>query len=182
MTADLRLRDLQTAYDTGNLVVFVGAGISAAAGLPTWQQLTTDMLARLVAEQKPPETIAEVADLLKKGHFIDALSAVKNALGAPEFALAVEKGCNDKDLPIPEAARAIATLKPKLRSVLTTNLDRFLERAFEGEWEALARATGDIASRRGYILKLHGTLLDRSTWVFSRDEYDRAIFASPVMR
>jgi hypothetical protein len=45
----------------------------------------------------------------------------------------------------------------------------------------LPRATGDIASRRRYILKLHGTLLDRSTWVFTRDDYDRAMYADPKL-
>jgi hypothetical protein len=76
-------------------------------------------------------------------------------------------------------ARAIAALAPRLRAVLTTNIDHLLERAFAGRWPTLLRATGYIAQRRGFILKLHGTLLDRSSWVFTREEYDRAIFADP---
>jgi len=177
-----RLTDLHAAYATGNLIVYGGAGISAAAGLPTWPALAANLLTRLRTENASPDAIAEVDDLLKRGHLIDALSAIKHALGAPEFDLAVEKACNDKPHPIPEVAQAIATLEPKLRAVLTTNLDHFLERAFAGAWPALTRPPGDLASRRGYILKFHGTLFDRSTWVFSRDQYDRATFASPTTR
>ncbi|MEP7123703.1 MAG: SIR2 family protein [Byssovorax sp.] len=63
--------------------------------------------------------------------------------------------------------------------MLTTNLDGLLERAFAGRWTPMARATGDIAQRRRYILKLHGTLLDRATWVLTRAQYDRAMYADP---
>ena len=44
------------------------------------------------------------------------------------------------------------------------------------------RATGDIAARRQYILKLHGTVAERDTWVFSREQYDHHSFASPLMK
>ena len=46
----------------------------------------------------------------------------------------------------------------------------------------MTQAPGALASKRGYILKFHGTLLDRSSWVFSRDQYDSATFASPSTR
>jgi WD40 repeat protein len=177
-----RLSDLHDAYQAGNLVIYAGAGISAAAGLPTWSRLAADFLTRLRTENASPDALAEVDDLLKRGQLVDALSAVKHALGDHEFNLAVEKACNDKGRDVPEVALAVAALAPKLRAVLTTNLDRFLERAFAGAWEALTRASGDLAARRGYILKFHGTLIDRASWVFSRDQYDRAIFASPATR
>jgi hypothetical protein len=174
--------DLRAAYLSGNLVVFVGAGVSAAAGLPTWPRLAEQMLERLRAGHAHADAVAEVAYLVEKGRLVDALSAVRLALGPQEFDVAVEKACDDSGRDVPEVARAVAALGPGLRAVLTTNLDRFLERAFGGEWEALARATGDIAARRRYILKLHGTRMDRSTWVFCRGQYDRAIFASPATR
>src|SRR5262249_39722979 len=52
-------------------------------------------------------------------------------------------------------------------------LDGLIERAFVGEWPPLARATLNICQRSHFILKLHGTLLDRSTWVLTREDYDR---------
>jgi nucleoside phosphorylase len=179
---DPRLEDLRAAYQTGNLVVYAGAGISAAAGLPTWPRLAADLRDRLAKEHASPAVLAEIDDLLGRSRLVDALSAVKAALGPTEFNLAIEKACDDQGRPVPEAAEAVAALSSKLRAVITTNLDRFLERAFKGAWDMLPRATEDIASRRRYILKIHGTIVQRDTWVFSRDQHDRALFASPAMR
>jgi len=65
--------------------------------------------------------------------------------------------------------------------VLTTNLDRFLERAFAGAWPTFSRATADVLQKPRYILKLHGTLENRGTWVLTRAEYDRAMH-DPLLR
>src|SRR4029077_7710990 len=89
---------------------------------------------------------------------------------------------DDKGLDAPAVATSIASLAPRLRGVLTTNVDHLVEKAFKGAWPALAKVTGDVVRRRHYILKLHGTLLDRSTWVFTRDEYDRAMYADPNLK
>jgi hypothetical protein len=119
----------------------------------------------------------------KAGRFIDALTAAKDAIGAAEFGAIVEANLDDrKVLEVPEVGQAIASLAGGLRAVFTTNIDHLLERAFQGRWPALHRATGDMARRRGVILKLHGTLLDRGTWVFTRDEYDRAMYADPLLK
>ncbi|WP_437313043.1 SIR2 family protein [Sorangium sp. So ce385] len=179
---DPALHDLRKAYESGQLVVFVGAGVSAAAGLPDWRSLTEQMTAHLRARGAGAGTLAEIKELAQKGQYIEALSAVKLALGAPEFCAAVEQALDDGGRDVPEVARVIASMRPRLRAVLTTNLDRLLDRAFEGEWDVLARAPADIASRRRYILKLHGALRERDTWVFTREQYDRAIFASPGLR
>jgi hypothetical protein len=94
----------------------------------------------------------------------------------------VERHLDDKLADEPEVAKAIAALAPKLRAVLTTNLDHLLEKAFSGRWPTLSKATGDIATRREYILKLHGTLLDRAGWVLTREQYDRAMYADPKLK
>lgn len=167
---------LREAYVAGNLIVFVGAGVSAAASLPTWPQLVVDLVARVRAEGKSQETIAELDDLVRRGRLIDALSAVRHTLGEHEFNIAIEKAVDDSGVPVPDVVKAVAELEPKLRAVITTNLDHLLERAFMGSWPALTSPPGDLAQRRGYILKLHGTRLDRSSWVFTRDDYDRATF------
>ncbi|WP_437975766.1 SIR2 family protein [Sorangium sp. So ce295] len=175
-------RDLRAAYSTGNLVVFVGAGVPAAAGLDDWPRLAKRLRRRLQSEGKPQQVLAEVGDLIRKGQLVDALSAAKLALGEHEFNLAVENAVDDSKLVVPDVAAAIAELRPKLRAVITTNLDSIMERAFLGAWPTLTAPTGDLAQRREYILKLHGTRLDRSTWVFTRDQYDQATFGRPQHR
>lgn len=172
------LQALQDAYATGDLIVFAGAGVPSAAGLPTWPKLAHDLRDRLHREGKPADLISEIDELIQRRQLIDALSAIKqpHALGEHEFNLAVSKAVDDSALPVPDVAKAIAELEPKLRAVVTTNLDRFIERAFAGDWDALTDPPGDLAQRKRYILKLHGTRGDRKSWVFTREQYDQATF------
>lgn len=178
---DPGFNELREAYESDELIVFVGAGVSAGAGLPSWGRLVTMLMDRARARRVDPEILREVEALVAKDHYIDALSELSDALGPAEFGTAIERAVDDRNAQVPEAAHAIAALAPKLRAVLTTNLDHLLERAFAGRWPMFARAPGDLATRRGYILKLHGTLLERDTWVMTREQYDHAMYADPRM-
>jgi hypothetical protein len=88
------LHDLRDAYATGNLIVFAGAGIPKAAGLPDWPTLAQNLRDRLLREARPADVLAEVDDLLKQRKLIDALSAIKlpQALGDHEGARATQPG------------------------------------------------------------------------------------------
>jgi len=123
--------------------------------------------------------LEEINDLIANGRLIEAFSAAHLALGQVEFGREIKKATDDKGRPEPEIAKAIATLKPKLRAVLTTNLDRFLERAF-GDWEPRTDPTADLAQDRNYILKLNGTRSNQDTWGFSSGNDSRGTIASPT--
>lgn len=174
------LSELQKAYEKGDLVLFVGAGVPAAAGLPSWARLVEFMMDHARAKGVSAEILEEVKELAAARKFIDAFSAIKDALGGPEFCHFVEQQLDDKDHPVPLVAETITELSG-LRAILTTNIDHILERALKGKWPTLSRATSDIAQRSGFLLKLHGTLLDRATWVFTRADYDRAMYANPKL-
>ncbi|WP_437547607.1 SIR2 family protein [Sorangium sp. So ce367] len=176
------LEQLRERYTSGNLIVFAGAGVSAAAGMPTWKQLAEKLRDRARRRSADPAVIDEIQQYISSNQLINALSAARLALGPQDFNWTVDKELDDTGRDVPELARAIAALKPKLKAVLTTNIDRFLERAFQGEWRMVDRPAGDIAMDRCFILKLHGTLRAWDTWVFSRDQYDRAIFGSPLLQ
>lgn len=169
--------ELREEYESGRLIVFAGAGVSTAAGLPSWKHLVETLLARARAGNVDPHVIADIDELVARQSYIDALSALKDCLGPAEFCMLVERQLDDKLAVEPHVARAIAELAPRLRAVVTTNLDHLLEKAFGGRWPAIARASGDLATREKYILKLHGTLLERDTWVLTREQYDRAMWA-----
>ncbi|CAN99038.1 MULTISPECIES: HEAT repeat domain-containing protein [Sorangium] len=178
------LEDLRQAYESGNLIVFAGAGVSAAGGLPTRLELAKHLRDRLHPGNAPPEALDELDCLLARGELIDALSAEEQMLGPQEFCRAVERALDDKDIPLPNVAEAIGALRPKLRAVLTTNLDRFLVRAFKGEWSelTLASSAGDVAQRPHHILKLRGTLGNWSSWVLTREQHDRLMSGTPEYR
>ncbi|WP_433926795.1 SIR2 family protein [Sorangium cellulosum] len=180
---DPAFSELREAFGSGNLLLFVGAGVSAAAGLPSWERLVTELVDRARARGATEQDLDEIVELVRKHQFVDALSALKDSLGKAEFYTAISHLLDDRSIrDLPDIATAIAALQTKLRAVLTTNVDGLLERAFGGSWPAISRATGDIARQRRVIFKLHGTLLDSSTWVFTRDEYDRALYADPRLR
>ncbi|MCC6551821.1 MAG: SIR2 family protein [Polyangiaceae bacterium] len=176
------LSDLREAYDSERLILFVGAGVSAAAGLPTWPALAQRLLERVRGAGKDAATLEEIEQLIRSGQLIDALSAAKHALGEEEFNREVERAVTITGVELPSVLRAIAALRPKLWAVLTTNIDRLLERAFQGDWEDFEEPVGDLAQRHHYIWKLHGTLGKHRSWVFSREQYDSAMFGRPLLQ
>jgi hypothetical protein len=181
-TEDPALQELRQAYRSGELVLFVGAGISAAAGLPSWEALVELLIQLARAHRATEEEINEVLELKRTYRYIDALTALRGILGPAEFTSAIAQKLDDRGVQPPQVAKAIAALGTQLRAVLTTNIDHLLEHAFAGAWPPIWRATGNIAMQRRVIIKLHGTLMDSSTWVFTRDEYDRAMYADPALK
>ncbi|MGK4004724.1 SIR2 family protein [Sorangium sp. So ce1036] len=175
------IEELHEVLESGELVLFVGGGISAAAGLPTWRQLV-DLLIERVRDQVGDElVVAEVADLARSQRFSEAIAAAEHALGPEEFNAFVEDALDDEGLDPPRIALAIAALRDRLRAVLTTNINHLLERAFGFEWDTLWRVTDEVAWRRRFILKLHGTLKVPESWMFTRERFGRSI-ADPAVR
>ena len=157
---DPALAEVREHYRRGDLVLFVGAGVSASAGLPSWSKLVEALLVRAKARGAGAGAVGEVERLLAQNRYVDALSAASAAAGPGDMVAVVKSALDDQTLvpAVPEIGKAITALEPHLRAVLTTNLDNLLERAFEGRWALLYRATGSVAQERKIILKLHGTL------------------------
>lgn len=175
------IEELREAFDSGELVLFVGGGVSAAAGLPTWRKLVELGCERVREQVKDELVAAEVEDLARSQRYIEALAAAGHALGAEEFGAFLEDALDDEGLEPPRIALAIAALKHKLRAVLTTNMNHLLERAFGDEWVVMPRVTDEVAWRRRIILKLHGTLKDPESWVFTRERFHQST-AAPAVR
>jgi len=172
-------RKLAQVYQNGELIAFVGAGVSRAAGLPTWFGLVEQVREEALDNGVSPSTLAEVDELRNSGKLIAALTELSHALGTPVFVGIVKELLNDKGREVPPLGQALAALAPKLRAVLTTNLDRLLERAFPPSWVEHHRPQANLGREREFILKLHGTLHDANTWILTRDQYDRAMYADP---
>lgn len=160
--------------------------MSAAGGLPTWRQLATELVSEL--DSTDPSRSAYLAQfrteaehLVQQGRLVDALSAVRSAMGHAEFALRLEGACSDSRLAVPRTFAALAALAPQLRGIITTNLDRFIERALP-DWTPHASPKLDVLRRPKSIVKLHGTIQERASWVFARDQYDRSMFDSTSAR
>ncbi len=169
--------DLKERYEAGQLVVFAGAGVSAAAGLPMWKRLGELLVERMRALGKPAADVTEAEGFVAKGDLIAGLSAARLSLSR-EFDIAVARHLDDTGKDPPEVAHAIAALAPKLAGVVTTNLDHFVEDALGRGWRAITKPVDDLVTRTRFVFKAHGTLEDPETWVFVRDEYDHVMFGS----
>jgi hypothetical protein len=168
-----RLADeLAAVARDGKLVPFVGAGASAAAGLPGWQKLLLDLGAMIGIESEPeqeqlarmdPRDAARILDRRFRGRrqppgTLDA--ALRAIFDPPRRSSLVH--CLLGSLPIREAA--------------TTNYDRLFETAWRAASDepvvTLPRDDGKTAAQ--WLLKLHGDVDDdRRNLVLSRDEYLR---------
>ena len=171
---------LRKAYREGDLVLMVGAGISRAAGLPTWSELVQRLRADAAARPGGNAELEEVDELVAQGKLVAAISILARRLGPATFHRSVQQQLDCESRPVPAVAEAIAALAPGLRYVLTTNLDRILERALG--WEGVVAADGDFAHDGNIVLKLHGTRRRPGTWVMTQEDYDRAMHADDSTR
>jgi len=176
--------DLRARYLENRLVVFVGAGVSAAGGLPSWpgliQQVLADVRATASAAELP--ALDEAATTLTGGDLIRALGELQAATTSAVYGRAVARALDDSRHPVPALAHAIASLAPTLHAVVTTNLDRFLERAFSGNWPNFTLPHLDLGQQKHYILQLHGNRTDRSSWVLSEREYEDLLHGRPELQ
>lgn len=169
-----QLRALRTP-----LVVYVGPELTRAAGLPTRRELASLLLAEL-----PEETSArrrrELNELSDRDDLSDAFTELERDLTRARFCLIVERALRDEGLEIPPLARVLACLGARVQGIVTPNLDRLLERAFEGRLVTHVRPSMGLIQRADWLLKTHGTLPDRATWVFTRDQHARVSWRDPV--
>lgn len=147
----------------GKLVLFVGAGVSVGAGLPTWPQ----MLARLAVEAglRPEERAGlERLDALDRARIVEGrLLARGRPLG---------KAIADSLSSVhPSLAHHLLAALP-VREVVTTNYDRLFEYASEGAGRAVSVLPHDarVGTER-WLLKLHGCVSAHDDIVLTREDY-----------
>jgi hypothetical protein len=161
------------------LVVYVGSELTRAAGLPTRREL-----ARLLLGELPDETTErrrrELSELCDRAELDDAFTEFERDLTRARFGLVVERALRDDGLEVPPLARVLACLGSHLHGVVTPNLDRLLERAFGARLVTHVRPSVGLIQREGWLLKIHGTLPDRSSWVFTRQQQARVSWRDPV--
>jgi CheY-like chemotaxis protein len=192
----------------GNCVAFVGAGFSAAAGLPPWPELV-----RAVAQALPPEEFAEhraTLDQILGGNGAPsshrelemAAQLLFDALGESRCRHLLRDALRTDELPAVMHERLRHLLGIPFRAIVTTNFDPLLpgvppdaaayRRLLRSErfspWrEAILRAALDIDLSRSPadapdrpVVQLHGTLVHDESLVFTRSQYRRRLYANPA--
>jgi len=168
------------------VVLFLGAGVSASAITATGNRIAgwpafLERMCKLT--QDPIKT--QVAALIRQGDFLLACEILQSALADSwEKHLTAEFG--QKAQPS-ELHAAIIALQQRL--VLTTNFDKLLEVSWESDpsethYPTVISSINDSVFKvlkdhsRKYIVKIHGTIDDIQTVVFSRSEYIKLAFGN----
>ena len=153
--------DLGERAGRGQLAVFVGAGVSAAAGLPTWEQLLDELAERSGLDDALRAGLSRLpaqdsAALLARELGREALEGfVKERFGPGGYALA---HALIADLPVQE--------------FVTTNYDPLVELAAADIGRELSVLPFDEAAPgRPWLLKLHGDAAHPESVVLTREEY-----------
>lgn len=173
------------AERTNRLVVWLGAGLSVPAGLPSWSGLKETLCRALVdkASAADPSELALAktrADQIRQEEDCWlAFQMLRDALGPATYRAAVRESLQPAETcEIPEAYSSILSLP--VTGVMTVNLDRLATRAYTSmnPGKLVVEFGGFQAKQHTHILKgstpfivnLHGTSSDESSWVLTRDE------------
>ena len=182
----LALRSI-IAEKTNKLVIWVGSGLSASAGLPTWRQLKESLVAQL--KEKAHEISQPDATSLKKAairaedtdNYWLAFQILRKHLGKASYQAAIREALRPATTAsCPEVYHNIWNLRPA--GVLNLNLDRLATRAL-GEVSP-GRYSTEFSGRQAneflhvlrnphpFIANLHGVTDNASSWVLTKGELD----------
>jgi hypothetical protein len=145
----------------GELAVFTGAGVSAAVGLPTWDQLVHELAER-------SELDAELTEGLHRLPPQDAAALLARELGQDRLAEYVQERFGQ---PTHGLVHSLLAALP-VAEYVTTNYDALLELAATGARRDLrVLPYQDAAPGRPWLLKLHGDAGRPETVVLTREQY-----------
>ncbi len=175
-----RARTLGAHAARGDLALFFGAGVSIAAGLPSWSQLLTDLVAKLDLDGDVRERIRELGPL-EQAELIQVALADRSARARSD----AQKALGGRVASIIKAASARPSLahallaSMRVREAATTNYDRLYEQAVtaaygpsDGRRDAIDRLPWDRTSTgRPWLLKMHGDVEHPDSIVLSRSSF-----------
>lgn len=153
--------ELATLLRHDRAAIFMGAGVSIGAGLPGW----ISVLESVGADTKPPTTIEELR----------ALTDPRDMANLLQRRLAKEGGSLARLL-----STKLSTSKYSLQhgliaslpcnEFITTNVDELFEQAATATTGTIKVVPNQSESDR-WLLKLHGTIADEASLVFTRDNF-----------
>src|ERR1700690_3107320 len=165
MTARSRfLAEFPKAITDDAAAIFVGAGVSASAGYPSWRALLREIGEELGVDSGDVHDLAALAQWSVRK--TAGRTRVNNVIRA---AIAPEK-------PIPPTLKPIARLP--IRNIWTTNYDRLIERAFAEIDRPIdpISAASDLALRprpgAARLFKMHGSIDRLDDIVIATDDYE----------
>lgn len=172
--AKVRLREVVAQPDT---ILFVGAGVSAWSGLPTWPGLIAELADFLESHGFSSHLVRRE---LEQGDLLQAASYGFDLLTPQARASFLRQTCRYGAAQPSPLHRRLATLGP--RAFVTTNFDKLLEQALSTERPKLSFQlvnnanlveTGSIIQSRArdFVFKPHGDVDTSDSVVLTREQY-----------
>ena len=156
---------LAAKAQAGDLVLFMGAGVSQAAGLPSWNSLLADLAA-------DGGRIVELDALGRLGE-LDRAAIIERRLGQGE-ALGEVVAAHIRERATHHALGHGLLASLPVEEVVTTNYDDLFERASHAMGRTVTVLPAGQASRgERWLLKMHGCVTRPGSIVLTREDYLR---------
>lgn len=165
---------IKKAIDSGNLVIFMGAGVSIFAGCDSWENFAK----RLVEKSFELGKINSITknSLLSQNDKIKTISICKNALGWRDFTKEMKKSLKDRSRKKVLSDKGKYQIYHDLRDLgdifVTTNADRLFDSLIEDGNIVRNRRTFHRSDIHKYFLyKIHGCVSSQKSLVFTKENY-----------
>jgi hypothetical protein len=177
---------LLRATEDRRCILFVGSGLSVAAGYPSWAMLVD----RLVSEARavPHARANGIDEYLAQKDYLTLAEFARSTLGVSRYGAILREELGKPVTPSP-AHEVVA--RTDYRGVITTNYDKLLETAITltRHWSPTALTPESISGlatalfdKEFFVFKLHGEIGSIETVVLTTQDYDRLIMRSPHVR
>lgn len=172
-----RFDQLCDRMQAGEVVPFIGAGLSAPGGFPTWKDHLRQQ------GRTAGMGVAEVEDLLAQGKYEEIVDRIEQQRGADVFAQEL-RDAFAKNGAIPPADYLLAELFQD--TLITTNYDRLIEQSFDfGDGKAVEVLTPATIlqppdATKVTIIKLHGNVGTPGSCILSKGQYNLAYGAGAI--
>lgn len=163
-----------------NIILFIGAGLPAALGLPTWGKLI-DEIAEMLGYD--PDVFKCSGDYLSLAEFFQL---VKENDWKQELKKWMNKSFTVSDDKVSDAPAYQALAKLNAKLIYTTNYDHSIETALRLQGKTYKRIVNtddlvNISADAVQVVKFHGDMDKMDSIVLSESNYfDRLDFSSPL--
>jgi len=166
-----RFEQLLKCIEAGNIVPFVGAGISVSGGFPSWE-------AHLREQGKTADIpVDHIEALLADGQYEQVIEEIEQSRGREVFTQEV-RDVFSRTGSIPDVIWRVSELFSD--TLITTNYDRLIEQAFDTGTETPYQIINGLDAMHSpdqnkvTIVKLHGDIKSPTQCILSKKQYDQA--------